>query len=70
MICLYRLTRTFDFLPYVSSEIYSRKYRKLPNTVFNACKNGTDKKDYIEKVWPAKLPLFVYVLTHNVETVK
>ena len=27
------------------------------------------KSDFVEKVWPANLALFIYVLTHSIETV-
>ena len=38
MLCLH-----LTFNPYLSSETYSRKYEKLPNTVIHACKNITEK---------------------------
>jgi len=63
---------TSYILPYLSSETYSRKYKKLPNLfkVIHACKNMTEKNEFVEKVWPANSALFIYVSTHCVETVK
>ena len=58
------------FEQYLSSETYFRKYEKLPNKVILACKNITEKNAFVENVWPANLALFIYVLTHCVETVK
>ena len=46
---------------YLSSETYYRKYEKLPNTVFQACKNITEKNELVENVWPANSALFTYV---------
>ena len=45
-------------------------YEKLPNIVINACKNMTEKNEYVENAWPANSALFIYVSTHCVETVK
>ena len=46
MLHLYLLGQNclhLTFQPYWSSEIYSRKYEKLPNTVVHAYKNITEK---------------------------
>jgi len=51
-------------------ETNSRKYDKLPNIVIHACKNITEKNEFVENVWPANSALFFYVSTHGVETVK
>ena len=50
--------------------MYSRKYEKLTNIVIHACKNMTEKNEFVENVWPANLALFIYVLIHCVESVK
>jgi len=47
----------------------SHKYEKLPNIVIHACKNITEKNEFVENVWPANSALLIYVLTHCVETV-
>jgi len=46
------------------------KYEKLPNIAIHACKNITEKNDFVENVWLANSVLFIYVLTHCVRTVK
>ena len=51
-------------------ETKSRKYDKLPNIVIHACKNTTEKNEFVESVWPANSALFIYVSTHGVKTVK
>jgi len=51
--------------PYLSSESCSRKYEKPPSILKYYRTNG-----FVEKVWPANLALFIYVLTHYIETVK
>ena len=64
MLCLYRLGQNrlhHNFLPYLSSETYSRKYEKLPNIVNHACTNITETNEFIENVWPANSTLFFYV---------
>jgi len=46
MLCLYLLGQYclhLTFLPYLSSETYSHKYKKLPNIVIHARKNNTEK---------------------------
>jgi len=46
MLCLYLLGSTclhLTFLPYLNSETYSLKYKKLPNIVIHECKNITEK---------------------------
>ena len=49
----------------LSSKSYFRKYKKLPNIVIHACYN-----DFVEKVWPANLALFLNGSTnHAAETV-
>jgi len=47
-----------------------RKYEKLSDVVIRAWKNITEKYESVENVWPANSALFIYVLTHCVETVK
>ena len=72
MLDLYLLGQNclhLTFEQYLSSETYSRKYKKLPNIVILACKNIT-KNAFVENVWPANLALFIYVSTHCVETAK
>jgi len=58
------------FKPDLSNETSFRKYQKLPNIVIQTCKNNTEKKEFVDNVWPANLALFIYVSTHCVETVK
>jgi len=58
------------FKTYLSSGTYSRKYEKVPNIVFHACKYITEKHEFVENVWPAKSALFINVSTNCVETVK
>jgi len=73
MLRLYLLGQTclhLTFLPYLSSETYSRTYEKLPNIVIYACKNMTEKNEFVENVWPLNSALFIYVSIHSVETVK
>ena len=73
MLCPYLLDQKclhLTFKPYLSSETYSRKYEKEPIIVIPACKNITEKSNFVENVWPANSALFIYVLTHCVETVK
>jgi len=73
MLCLYLLGQTClhpTFLPYLSSETYSRKYEKLPNIVVHVCSNITEKNEFVENVLPANSSLLIYVSTHCVETVK
>jgi len=72
MLGLYLLGQNclhLTFEQYLSSETYSRKYKKLPNIVILACKNIT-KNAFVENVWSANLALFIYVSTHCVETAK
>ena len=73
MLCLYLLGHNclyLTFYPYLSSETHFRKYKKLPNIVIHACKNITEKIQFVENVWPANSPLFIYVSTHSIKTVK
>jgi len=73
MPCLYLLGQNclqFTFLPHLSSETYSRKYKKLPNIVIHTCKNNTEENVFVKNVRPANLALFIYVSTHCVDTVK
>jgi len=73
ILCLYLLGQNclhLTFLPYLSSETYSRKYEKLPNIVINACKKYYRKNVFVENVWLANLALFIYVSTYCVERVK
>ena len=44
----------------------SHKYEKLPNIVIHACKNITEKNEFVENVWPANSALLISVLTHCV----
>jgi len=70
MLCLYTLGQNcllVKFKPYLSSETYSRKYEKLPDTLIHACKNITENV-FVENVWPANSALFIYVLTHSSTT--
>ena len=49
------------FLPYLSSETYSLKYKKLPNIVFHACENITEKRNLLEMHGPQiQLCLFTF----------
>jgi len=57
-------------LQYLSSETYSLKYEKLPNIVIHACKNITEKNEFVENGWSANSALFIYVSIHCVETLK
>ena len=46
MLCLYRLDQNclhLTFEPYLSSETYFRKYKKLPNIIIHARKDMTEK---------------------------
>jgi len=61
---------TSYILPYLSSDTYSRKYKKLPYIVIHACKINTENNVFVVNVWPANLALFIYVSTHWVEQVK
>jgi len=73
MLYLYLLGQNclhLTFKPYLSSDTYSRIYEKLSIIVVHACKNITEKCILVENLWPANLALFVYVLTHCVETVE
>jgi len=56
---------TSYIITYISIEAYSRKYEKLPNIVVHACKNMTEKNEFVENS-----ALFIYVSFHCVETVK
>jgi len=38
--------------------------RYCQNIVIHACKNITEKNEFIENVWPANTALFIYVSTH------
>jgi len=33
------------------------------NIVIHACKNITEKNEFVENVWPANLAVFIYVYT-------
>jgi len=44
---------TSFFLTILSSETYTRKYKKLPNRHIDACKNITDHKEFVKNVWTA-----------------
>ena len=63
--CLLHLT----FEPYLSSETYSHKYEKLPNS-YPCMLNYYRKNEFVENVWPANSAWFIYVPTQCVETVK
>ena len=55
MLRLYLLGQTclhLTFLPYLSSETYSRTYEKLPNIVIYACKNMTEKMNLLKMSGP------------------
>jgi len=55
MLCLYILCQNCLHLtikPYLSSKTYSRKYEKLPNKVIYACKNMTEKNEFVKNVGP------------------
>jgi len=59
MLCLYLLGQNclhLTFLPYFSSETYSRKYEKLPNIVIHACKNITEKITSLKMCGPQIRP--------------
>jgi len=46
MLCMYLLViivHILHFKPYLSSETYSRQYKKLPNSVIHACQSNTEK---------------------------
>jgi len=43
---------TSYILTYLSSETYSRKYEKLPNIVFHACKNNTETMNLLKMSGP------------------
>ena len=42
----------------------------MPNIVIHACKNITEKNEFVENVWSANSALFIYVSTHCVEAFK
>ena len=72
MLCLYLLGQNclhLTFLPYLSSETYSRKYEKLPKIVIHACKNMTEKMNLLKMSGP-QIRFFIYVSAHCVETFK
>ena len=55
MLCLYLLGQTclhLTFKPYLNGETYSRKYEKLQNIVMHACKNITEKNEFVEMCSP------------------
>jgi len=55
MLRLYLLGQTclhLTFKPYLRSETYSRKYEKLPNIVFPACRNMTEKMNLLKMSGP------------------
>jgi len=55
MLCLYLIGQTclhLTFYPHLSSETYSCKYEKLPNTVINACNNITEKMNLLKMCGP------------------
>jgi len=64
MLCLYLLGHYclyLTFYPYLSSETYSRKYKKLPNIVIHACKNITEKNNLLKMCGPqSRLCLFTF----------
>jgi len=70
MLCLYLLTTIVYILRFnhiFSSESYSRNHKKLSNIVIHAISNIAEN-DFVKKVWPANLALFVYLLTFYFET--
>jgi len=55
MLQLYLLGQNclhLTFKSYLSSETYSRKYKKLPNIVIHACKNITEKMNLLKMSGP------------------
>ena len=46
--------------PYLSSDTYSRKYEKLPNTVIHSCKNITEQINLLKMCGP-QIRLFGFV---------
>jgi len=64
MLCLYLLGHNclyLTFYPYLSSETHFRKYKKLPNIVIHACKNITEKIQFVKMCGPkTRICLFTF----------
>ena len=52
------------FLPYTQAI-----YKKTANHNYPCMLNYKGNNDQVEKMWPDNLALFIYISTHNVETV-